>query len=496
MPKKVPSSSKPRGRRSFSLLEQGASLRDATRQSLIDKASKVKHDPGRYAGMLANHQNILIPIPNLNLRHALGIRGFQSGKLLDIIGADSLGKTSLALTIGGWFMQRDCPVLYIETEGKPLYDSRIKQCLSSDRKSAEDFWNNFLIMEQLFGLSDIVDFIRSWVQRVRNPDEEPYLPQWKPIMVIVDTFSKAQTPSMEQAMEFYTDNPVVNRSSADSSKKPQLVGGSNMERAKAAHQWMVELPAFLIYNNVFMVTCRHQNESVDMGGGSFIPAEAREAYNRTSPGGRAINQNASYQLILTHKGIMTRTIKGQRVKLGPKIQVNVYKNTYGPSGRVVFYKINSTEAGATDQWQPPAIDFRPFLPDVLNQTGLVSVQVRNAVDVSCPDLGPEARGIEPEELATLFYNNHQFFEDLSRRCGHVGFGDQFWDLPSVEEETEIKTDSSETENSEPKESNDDQSQDVQGDPPEGNDQSDQASNKNPNRKRATKTGARKRRTKR
>ena len=57
---------------------------------------------------------------NVYFQHCIGMKGLPHGTLIEIIGQDGIGKTSLVLTMAGHAMMQNSPFLLIESEAKPM----------------------------------------------------------------------------------------------------------------------------------------------------------------------------------------------------------------------------------------------------------------------------------------------------------------------------------------------------------------------------------------
>lgn len=431
----------------FNLLDRGASFTDAVKEGLAATSGKLKSDPGVSYDALRSNANRVIPIYDFGLQYLLNSRGLIGGRILDLIGADGLGKSTLVLTIAGWAMRHNIPSFYVETEGKPVIKERVMRCLHPDRVWAEKMWN-VLQWTQAFELTDAIDQLERWVLTVRNPASGPgHVPLHIPCIVILDTFSKLMSPAEAVAYDFYRKGgPTGDEESkpesgkkedADKKKakpkgsarakkapeKQELDGGSNMQHAKIAHKWCRRLGSFLTYNNCLLIIVRHQNDKVDMsggGGGSFIPQEVADAFNRTSIGGKAFNQSCSYQLVLSREKYETAQIQGERKRVGQIAKLTVAKNSYGPGGRYLRYNVMLEPRFDTDALQEMAIDFSVGLPEVLSQTGMISIRIKSANSIAVKELGLD--DATPQQVSAALHQNPELLRDLGTRLQFAGYG--------------------------------------------------------------------------
>ena len=70
-----------------------------------------------------------IELDSIYMQATLGMCGFPTGTLLELLGQDGVGKSSFIFTIAGQAMAKGSPFFYVETEGKPMDEARVKRCL-------------------------------------------------------------------------------------------------------------------------------------------------------------------------------------------------------------------------------------------------------------------------------------------------------------------------------------------------------------------------------
>ncbi len=421
----------------FNLLNRGANFTMAVRQALAESASRLKSTPGIMYGALASNTKLIIPILDFCLAWCLNTKGFLSGRSMGIIGADGIGKTSLVYTFFGWAIPYNCPCAIVETEGKPMDADRIRRCLHTNREIAGQMFHTISYM-QSFEIVDAVNQIEAWLRLIRNKDyPDSYVPDSIPAVIALDTFSKLMAQAEAVGYHMY-DEPVEDKKTEKSkeaakdrnkekkAKIQELGSGSNMGHSKLAHAWSRRLPMLLTKYNAFLILVRHQNDHVDMsgggGGGSFIPAEVKEQWNRESIGGRAFAQSVAYEIIITPGKPEISVIRGDRVKVGQGAKISVSKNSYGPP-RACSYMVTQVPRNDTDTYQEPALDFSMSLPDILKATGLVKITIKNEKECNCPDLGIENG--TPKDLSDALHKKPEMIDDLSLRLGLVASGPNF-----------------------------------------------------------------------
>lgn len=431
----------------FDLLARGATMRDAVKEALADKSAKLKSDPQFEFAELPSNKNKIIPLMDFGLQWALKSRGLPGGRILDIIGADGVGKSTLVFTILGWAMRHNSPGLVVESEGKPMDPDRVKRCLHPDPVIAQKMFAA-ISTEQAFELTDAIDKLERWVLAVRDPKSGAgHVPRDIPVVVVLDTFSKLMAPAESVAYDFYNKKLETEESPKDKSakakagekkkrekqpEKQELMGGSNMQHAKIAHKWTRRLPSFLTYHNCVLIVVRHQNDKVDMsagGGGSFIPIEAQDAFNRVSIGGRAWNQSAAIQLILTREKMEFAQIRGERVAVARINRLKVSKNSYGYENRALRYSVMMVPRRDSESQQEMVLDFSPDLGDILARSGLLGVRVVNANSIAVKELGLD--DATPQQVSAALHQRPDLVEDLGTRLGFFGYKDSVMPIAAL-----------------------------------------------------------------
>jgi hypothetical protein len=425
----------------FNLLSRGATFTTAIKEALVGSSARLKSTPGVMYGSLASNTKLVIPIPDFAFAYCMNSKNFLSGRMMCILGADGIGKTSLVFTFFGWFMPFNMPCCHVETEGKPMAMDRIKRCLHTDRAIADQMFNTISFL-QSFEIMDAVDQIENWLMKIRDKKyPESYVPDHIPAAIALDTFSKLMAPAEAVGYHIYEESAEDKKtekgkeSAKDRNKEKQkkiqdLGGGSNFGHAKMAHAWTRRLPSLLTKYNAFLIIVRHQNDKVEMaqsfhgGGGSFMPPEIKEQWNRTSIGGRAFAQSAAYEILVTRDGkFETAVIHGETVKVSQPAKIMVTKTSYGPGGRSCHYMLNWVPRNDTDTYQEPTIDFSGSLPDILKQTGMLRIDIKNKGDVSCKELDLE--NVSPKQLAETLHKRQDVFNDLCMRLGLAASGPMF-----------------------------------------------------------------------
>ena len=412
----------------FNLLERGSTIKSGVREALIASKQKII-DP-------TDPRNMIV-IPELTIQLALGLRGLIAGTTLDILGPDGIGKSTLLYRMLGWAVSQNSMGLHIETENKPMMEERILRCLHPNRDMAARMLEHGIERHQAFDVISAFDRAQSWAAKVRDmSNPKTYIPHSIPIVIGIDTFSKLQSLSEAQGRQNYdkqlsaSSKPKKEYKSNKEKEKEEkaekikgLTEGSNFEHAKYLQKFMRIFPQWSHDFNVILIFIRHVNDKIAMvtGGGGMVLTEDQQAKrNRTSIGGKALNQSAAYQLVLSICGMTKMGVRhGEQVKLMQPIEATVVKNSYS-AARSFKYGLTFHADDDTEELQTMALDFSTSLPYALKGTGLAQVTIKNSMEVSCKEL--KANLVTPQELSHLVHSNPEFMESIASRSGVVGYG--------------------------------------------------------------------------
>lgn len=378
---------------------------------------------------LATFRHNLLPIPEFGLQAAFNMYGFPSGSVIDIIAPDGIGKSSLMFTIMGWFMRQGVPAYYVETENKLMAPERIKRCLHTDRKLADNLYRR-LIWDQCFDIQSAVRSIESFIIKSRDPESEIYIPPTTPIVIGLDTWSKLMSSDEAEGVMEYEGGDVK--------ESKEVGGGSNLGSAKAAQAWMRRLPFFQRRHNVLFVFTRHQNDKIDMsagrfGGGSL--SSATDSYNRTSRGGRAFNQNAALQIILSRLKGVTAKIGGVDTRVATLGRITVCKNSYGPDGTKFDYHIVAVPRKDTETYQEPALSFSFGTAQFILARKLLTMTSKNFNCYSCKEL--DVTDVSADEFSSALHARPDLLDKLGSQLEIFGYKSPDTSIPIVSSPEEL-----------------------------------------------------------
>lgn len=384
-------------------------------ESMLNAATKRKRVTT--ATRLQDVRKEFVVLPWLYWQQKTKMIGLPHRSVIEIMGEDTIGKSTLLYTIGGHAMMQGSPFFVAETEEKLPSADRIKQALHTNPAMAEKLFKKIVISKT----DDIASSKQEIEEFVRACRYDLGVPRTVPIVVGLDTFSKLLSPNKAKGRSAYDTK---------SEKVGVEFGESKVDfsRAKAAHEWCCEIPAWLRKENVIFIILSHQNQKVQTqqqgkgGGGSFIDPQALAGYNRTKPGGNAFNQTVALQLVLTYKGMLKRS--GNQ-KVGSTTKVTIVKNSFGPRYAGMDFDVISDPWRDTDTLRQPAICFARPTMDWLaedNQMGIKEVKKRYGSDqmgFAGLDAWDAYEEIETDEVR----------EDLGVRNKIIGY-----DIPDTSEE--------------------------------------------------------------
>lgn len=397
-----------------------------TRESFHSVNAKSKNSPTGFRTM-AEIQRSMIPYKHFYLQWALANYGMIEGCVMEIIGAEHLGKSTLCFYLMGGALEVGVPCALQETENKELTVEWAGRALSSDRAKAEKMLKRIGVMKT-FSLSQMDEQMTSWfeIRRGVKPSKAKVVPLDTPMLMVVDSWSKMLSDAEAAGVYDYGDNL-----SAEKKRKAKATGeATNFGHAKFAQAWTRKLPSFLNTHNGCILMVSHQNDKVDMSGGgaSFMSAEMGALYNKTKIGGRALNQNAAVQLIMAHKGLIKNS---NNDKIGSTVRVRVAKNSYGPKDVVFEYDLYHADHDDTETWLSPSIDFDRPMCDLFAEKGILQTTVERK-RYSSPVLG--LTGATAREFSAAFHANTELKNEVGAMLGIRGYD------PTVDEIKEVLED--------------------------------------------------------
>jgi len=384
----------------YSLLDD-KDFSSGVRESMLNIAAKRKSIST--VSRLSDVSIEFLDFMSIYLSCIVGSRGPAHASVLEIIGKDSVGKSSLVFTVGGIGMSQGSPFFYAETESKVMHPERIMRCLDTNPEMAKKKLD-LITMDEPDDLPSAKSEIEAFVESARTRG----VPMDVPVIVALDSFSKLMSPVQAKGRSAYGED--------DSSGRTEFAEAKvDFGHAKLAHEWCRELPAWLRRNNVIFLVVSHQNDKVQtqQGGGSFIDPEMVAGYNRTKRGGNATNQTSALQLVLTPK----KMLKKGTEKVGDTTNVTVVKNSYGPKYGIAEFDVISRPWLDTETYQQPAISWDRPTADWLAANKYFGVTA-NRKKYSC-----EALGLRNEDPHAFYqeFKNSELVPELASIHSVLGF---------------------------------------------------------------------------
>lgn len=296
-----------------------------------------------------------LPVPWFAMQYLIGRIGIPVNTIIEFIGQENTGKSSLVMAMLGNFIKFNIPCLFCNSEPKMLESDWISRLVGADANMGEKVKRVLEVTERLYTLDDMDKLIRKWVQVKRY---EQGIPKNVPLVCVIDTITKLLNPEEAEALIVQEGKDkslnVLKNSVSDVSKKPGVT-------AKWLHEWTRAITPMLNEENVTIICVSGQNQNMNAGpAGSFAP-DGGASLNKTRIGGTAMNQSASIQITITRKGIWKDSSGNQ---IGDVIRARVVKNSYGPKRSIEYGMRNDLFSDDTGYVQQ-AIDMDEAFANIL-----------------------------------------------------------------------------------------------------------------------------------
>jgi len=409
----------------FHFLDSEEDYGDKFKIALDGAVSSRKNQSVSFKKMSEIQEGFAFPFRHFLLQYAVGQYGIPSQKIIDIIGAEGIGKSTLVMDMLGSAMDVGCPALYIECESKQIPPPRVMRALHPSISRAYKMLNR-LRVEPVNSLDHMWQAMKDFVYIARGTKgtkDTPRVPMHVPIVIAVDPWSKLLNP--DEAAGFY--NYGDNMSDAKKKKFKEINEGSNLGHAKWAHKWCRLLPAFLKQYNVVLIIVHHQNDKIDMGGSgpSFMTPEASALYNKTRIGGKALHQNTALTLILSRRGLAKN---GSGDITGNLISCRVAKNSLGHDNTKFYYELRTGFYNDTLTQMDPAINFNIGFATMCAEQKWMSTSVKGS-KFSSPVLG--VIEVSADEFCEAFNANQEVKFNLGKQLGINGYVDVVDNIKSM-----------------------------------------------------------------
>lgn len=324
----------------------------------------------------------------LLLQATFGIRGLVPGTIFEIIGPDSVGKTTLCFQIMGDAARQGCVSLYLNSQNKYPPESWLLRCLSRNPKEADQILSDNIISHDVYTIESAVEVIDTFARELRSNQVYAQYAN-KPAIIVLDSFSKLQPPDLAKGfVTKLTVEPVakdkkITKKSGKLEEMMKLSEVGNFGTAKMAANWTKRLPYLLSTYNLLLVVISDQTARINMSPGfqtfGAKIAAADESTNRTKPGGRAFNTSSCYQITLTPHGSAYNNSKPPQV-IGKQIKMAVVKNSLGKSSKnFCEYDLREVFPGDNPDYLEPALAMDESFVHALAEKGLLELQVRDGL---------------------------------------------------------------------------------------------------------------------
>ena len=292
----------------------------------------------------------MVTIPDMVLQCLLRIKGWIPGTIVDVMGNNHVGKTTLMLTIAGHLQSQGIPCYYLNSQVKWPRDTWMKRCLSQDKQMAETYYEN-LMVDDVFTISDAIRQVDQFAIHTRK--EAPELAS-VPLAVFVDSFSAMQDPDTAAGYVEYGEDVSEKMKASDKKKQKELEAMANFGHAKMAQRWTRRLHWLMWRYNLMFFLVEDTNTDVESqmkarpGTPTFMLPQEDE--NKTKIGGRAFNRSSAIQITLTEKGKIKHP-SDTKTTLGRNISMRVVKNGYGRIDDKLIYPLRFDGLQDTaDKW--------------------------------------------------------------------------------------------------------------------------------------------------
>ena len=409
----------------FHFLDSEEDYGDKFKIALDGAVSSRKNQSVSFKKMSEIQEGFAFPFRHFLLQYAVGQYGIPSQKIIDIIGAEGIGKSTLVMDMLGSAMDVGCPALYIECESKQIPAPRVMRALHPSITRAYKMLNR-LRVEPVNSLDHMWQAMKDFVYIARGTKgtkDTPRVPMHVPIVIAVDPWSKLLNP--DEAAGFY--NYGDNMSDAKKKKFKEISEGSNLGHSKWAHKWCRLLPAFLKQYNVVLIIVHHQNDKIDMGGSgpSFMTPETSALYNKTRIGGKALHQNTALTLILSRKGLAKN---GSGDITGNMISCRVAKNSLGHDNIKFYYELRTGFYNDTLTHMDSAINFNIGFATMCAEQKWMSTSVKGS-KFSSPVLG--VTEVSADEFCEAFDASQEVKFNLGKQLGINGYIDVVDNIKSM-----------------------------------------------------------------
>jgi RecA/RadA recombinase len=370
---------------------------------------------------LSDIRRTMTPWPHFAWEWFTGNMGLPQGVMVDLIGKEGIGKTSLIHWLIGSFLRAGCPAYYQETENKPQHSSWVGRCMTTDPTKVKAYLARVKTEQHPpASLSESHRMIEEWVtyMRGKSPTAQPpfVVPPETPMFVAVDTWSKLMSPQEFEAYFGYL-NPNLKKKKAGPER--DIGDVSNMGHAKWNAGWCRVLPHFMNSNNVNLFVAHHQTTKQDWGqAGPFkLPESYTDLRNKTKIGGAAGDQLAAMQIIAAPYREIKDDSDMKKV-VAKTVRLRMHKNSYGPPERIIEMDIKFEDLDDREDYQECPVSFDRFLAEKFAENGWLGTTMHGGKFTSAK-LG--VKSATAKEFCDAFHANTELRNFMGRQLGIQGY---------------------------------------------------------------------------
>jgi len=437
---------------SFDIMaDENENFVDQVGETLAAMFAKSKISPAGFHTADSVKHN-MIPFRHFYLQYLFGAYGIPTKVMVEIIGGENIGKTTLCYYFMGGAMLVGVPCSLQETESKPLLPNWAMRALNNSRLVAAKMLKRIGMFTGVHAVDQMAKNHTNWILSQRGMSSSKstrIVGKDTPLLMVVDTWSKLMSKAESAGVYDWkkkghenTVEPVeakgavkkvakkAAKKAAKKSVKIKEIGeGSNFGHSKWAQEWCRKLPFLLGDLNSVLIITSHQNDKVDMSAtGSFMSAEMGSLYNKTKIGGKAFNQTAAMQLILSRKGILK---DGSGRKIGTTVMMRIDKNSYGANNRIIEYDLINDHHSDTDEETQCSISFDRAMADFFANESILGTVV-SFKRYTCKDLG--VTGVTAEDFSKAFHARPDIIAKVGKLLRIHGYDDTVDQIIKQEEE--------------------------------------------------------------
>ncbi len=382
--------------------------------SIVASVSNRKKNGNFGLMSMGQAEKSMLPLNGFTFQYLFGNNGLPTKALIEIVGGESTGKSTLCVNFMAEACKLGVPCYYQECEAKPLSGRHVARIASSDPQLGKDIAES-IYLDSARSLEESFTKMKEWVEVMRGEETAGrkagvVVPLHVPLLVVIDPWGKLMSDAEAAG--------VYNYGKANSDKEKDLLTLSNLGHSKASHRWARQLPQLMDRFNFTLIIVQHQNTKIDMSGTpSYIPADAMALRNNTKVGGKGFDQLDSLQLILVNKGQVKNS---GNEPIGKTVRARVHKNSYGPENRVVEWDLINDGYQDNETFMDRPIRFDRWVSEWLLEKGFFGTKC-NMKRYSSDALG--VTGVNSSDFyeALISEENEDNFNELCKACNIGGY---------------------------------------------------------------------------